>query len=131
MKRSDHMQEEIAKIIKMVEEGKVSAEEASELINALKEEEVTSAPDKGYMGKKVKIRIHSEDKEKVRVNIPIRFVKWILKTGHGIASSIPEARAYADDIDMDVLMHAIDNGIDGKIIDLDTEEGESIAIYIE
>src|SRR5699024_2570663 len=126
-----HMQDEIAKIIKMVEEGKVSAEEASELINALKEDEETHIPDKEYMGKKVKIRIRSEDKEKVRVNIPIRFVKWILKTGHGVASSIPEAKAYADDIDLDVVMHAIDNGIDGKIIDLDTEDGESIAVYIE
>jgi len=125
------MQDEIAKIIKMVEEGKVSAEEASELINALKEDEETHIPDKEYMGKKVKIRIRSEDKEKVRVNIPIRFVKWILKTGHGVASSIPEAKAYADDIDLDVVMHAIDNGIDGKIIDLDTEDGESIAVYIE
>lgn len=125
------MQEEIAKIINMVEEGKISSEEASELISALKEDDVTSTPDKAYMGKKVKIRIRSEGKEKVRVNIPIRFVKWILKTGHGIASSIPEAKAYADDIDMDVVMHAIDNGIDGKIIDMDTEDGESIAVYIE
>lgn len=125
------MQEEIAKIITMVEEGKVSSEEASELINALKEDEHAGDEGKSYMGKKLKIRISSEEKEKVRVNIPIRLVKWVLKTGHGIASSIPEAKAYADDIDMDIVMQAIDNGIDGKIMDLDTEEGDSIAIYIE
>ena len=125
------MQEEIAKIITMVEEGKVSSEEASELINALKEDEHAEDQGKSYMGKKLKIRISSDDKEKVKVNIPIRLVKWVLKTGHGIASSIPEAKAYADDIDMDVVMQAIDNGIDGKIMDLDTEEGDSIAIYIE
>src|SRR5690625_2645108 len=113
----------------MVEEGKVSSEEASELINALKEDEHAGDEGKSYMGKKLKIRISSE--EKVRVNIPIRLVKWVLKTGHGIASSIPEAKAYADDIDMDIVMQAIDNGIDGKIMDLDTEEGDSIAIYIE
>ncbi len=125
------MQEEIAKIITMVEEGKVSSEEASELINALKEDEHAGDEGKTYLGKKLKIRISSEEKEKVRVNIPIRLVKWVLKTGHGIASSIPEAKAYADDIDMDIVMQAIDNGIDGKIMDLDTEEGDSIAIYIE
>ena len=125
------MQEEIAKIITMVEEGKVSSEEAGELINALKEDEHAGDKGKSYMGKKLKIRISSEEKEKVRVNIPIRLVKWVLKTGHGIASSIPEAKAYADDIDMDIVMQAIDNGIDGKIMDLDTEEGDSIAIYIE
>lgn len=125
------MQEEITKIIRMVEDGKVSSEEASELISALKEDRTTSTPSDGYMGKSVKIRIRSDNKDIVRVNIPIRFVKWILKTGHGIASSIPEAKAYANDIDMDVVMHAIDHGIEGKIIDLDTEEGESITVYIE
>lgn len=125
------MQEEIAKIIRMVEEGKVSSEEASELINALKEDEHAENQGKQYMGKKLKIRISSEKKEKVKVNIPIRLVKWVLKTGHSIASSIPEAKAYADDIDMNVVMQAIDNGIDGKIMDLDTEEGDNIAIYIE
>lgn len=125
------MQEEIAKIIAMVEEGKISSEEASELINALKEDQHGGDQSSSYMGKKLKIRISSDEKEKVRVNIPIRFVKWILKTGHGIASNIPEAKAYADDIDMDVVMHAIDNGIDGKIMDLDTEEGDSIVIYID
>src|SRR5690625_3254986 len=94
------MQEEIAKIITMVEEGKVSSEEAGELINALKEDEHAGDKGKSYMGKKLKIRISSEEKEKVRVNIPIRLVKWVLKTGHGIASSIPEAKAYADDIEI-------------------------------
>lgn len=125
------MQDEITKIIKMVEEGKVTSEEANDLIKALKEDDTARPANKSYMGKKVKIRVRSGNKENVRVNIPIRFVKWILKTGHGIASSIPEAKRYTDDINMDVLMHAIDNGIDGKIIDVDTEEGESIAVYIE
>ena len=128
------MQEEISKIIQMVEAGKISSEDASELINALKEEETdhaTSTNDKGFMAKSVKFRIRSEGKDNVNISIPIGFVKWILKTGHGIASSIPEAKAYADDIDMDVVMHAIDHGMEGQIIDLETEEGESVAVYIE
>lgn len=125
------MQDEMIRIIQMVEEGKISSEEASELISALKEDDDTNSSEKNYMGKHVKIRIGSANKEKVRVNIPIRFVKWILKTGYGIASSIPEAKAYAEDIDMDLVLQAIDNGVEGKIIDLDTEEGESIAVYIE
>lgn len=128
------MQEEISRIVTMVEEGKISSEEASALIAALKEEdeeEALPAPEKGYLKKHLKIRISSDEKENVRVNIPLRFVKWLLKTGHGIASSIPEARAYADDIDLDKVLHAIDHGFTGNIIDLDTEEGERILISIE
>jgi len=128
------MQEEITKIIQMVEDGKVSSEEASKLISALNEDKEASesSTSKGaYMGKSVKINIHSQGKEAVNMRIPIRFVKWILKTGHGFASAIPEAKAYVDDIDMDAVMAAIDQGAEGKIIDMETEEGDSIAVYIE
>lgn len=128
------MQEEISKIITMVEEGKLASDEASALIAALKEgdqEGPVSAPEKGYLKKHLKVRIHSGEKENVRVNIPLRFVKWLLKTGHGIATSIPEAKAYADDINLDDILYAIDHGFTGNIIDLDTEEGERIVISIE
>lgn len=128
------MQEEIARIIHMVEEGKINSEEASKLISALNEDKEpaeTSTSKSTYMKKSVKINIRSEDKETLNVSVPIRFVKWILKTGHGIASAIPEAKAYVDDIDMNAVMDAIDHGAEGKIIDMDTEEGDSIAVYIE
>src|SRR5699024_8696811 len=124
-------QDEMIRIIQMVEEGKISSEEASELISALKEDDDTNSSEKNYMGKHVKIRIGSANKEKVRVNIPIRYVKWILKTGYGIASSIIEAKLYIKDNGVNLVIKEIDNGVEGKIIDLDREEGESIAVYIE
>lgn len=126
------MKDEIAKIIEMVQEGKITSDEAGELISALKEEsesKVTSS--NNYLGKMLKIRVKSETQENVRVNIPIRLVKFLLKMGHGIASQIPEAKAYLEDIDLDLVMHAIDNEMEGKIVDIQSEEGETVEIYIE
>jgi len=124
------MKDEIAKILAMVEEGKITSEEASELIDTMKSE-TKSTPSKSYLGKMLKIRVKSDTKENVRVNVPIRLVRFLLKMGHGIASQIPEAQQYADEIDVDMLLDAIDNEIEGKIVDVQSDDGETVEIYIE
>src|SRR5699024_8031147 len=129
------MKEEIRRIMQMVEEGKLSSDEATELMNALNEPpeqtKETEETNRSYMGRSLKIRIKEKDKERVLLNIPIKFVKLVLKTGHGIAQAIPDAKPYIEDIDFNVVMQAIDNHETGKIIDLTTEEGEEITLYIE
>lgn len=127
------MKEEVKRIMQMVEEGKIGSDEATELMGALNgsEKSEDTSSEQSYMGRSVKIRIKEEDKERVRLNIPIKFVKWVLKTGHGIAQAVPDAKPYIEDIDLDVVMDAIDNHETGKIIDLTTEEGQEITIYIE
>ncbi len=128
------MKDEIAKIIDMVQEGKVTSEEAGELIAAIKAEpdpEVLPTSSKSYLGKMLKIRIQSQTDDNVKVNIPIRLVKFLLKMGHGIASHIPESQKYVNDIDLDLVMHAIDNEMEGKIVDIKSEDGDIVEIYIE
>src|SRR5690625_5230264 len=102
------MKNEISRIIAMLQEGKISAEEAEQLISAVKEPE-TNDTDKGttksFLGKMLKVRVSAEEKDNVVVNIPIKIVKIALKMGHGIAWSIPEAKAYVEDIDLDLIMH--------------------------
>src|SRR5699024_9046699 len=97
----------------MVEEGTISYDEDTELVNAVNEPTAqtreTEEMNRSYMGRSLKIRIKEKDKERVRLNIPIKFVKWVLKTGHGIAQAIPDAKPYIEDIDLNVVMQAIDN----------------------
>jgi len=127
------MKGEIAKIIAMVQEGKIDADEAGELISALKSDQTDSAPPKSsnYLGRTLKIRIQSDEQENVNVNVPVKLIKGLLKMGHGIAANIPQAKKYADDIDIDLLISAIDNEITGKIIDVKSDDGESVEVYIE
>ena len=124
------MKDEIAKIIAMVQEGKIDASEAGELISALKEEGAPKSTE-NYLNKMFKVRISSETRDNVNVNIPIKLVKTLLKMGHGIASNIPQASKYADDIDVDLILKAIDNEIDGKIVDVKSSNGDIVAVYIE
>src|SRR5690625_1646294 len=88
------MKDEITRIIDMVQEGKLTSDEGSELISALKDEpETPKTSSKHYLDKMVKIRVKSDsENNNIRVNIPIRLVKFLLKAGHGIASHIPEAK---------------------------------------
>ena len=126
------MKEEIAKILAMMEEGKIDADKAAELINLLKEkEEVYEQKSSGYLDKILKIRVVSEKNDNVNINLPIKLVKAVLKAGHGIAVSVPEADKYVKDIDIDLLLEAIDNELDGKIVDIKSANGDTVAVFIE
>jgi hypothetical protein len=127
------MSEEIKRVLKMVEEGKMGGDEAAELIEALKKEPAAKkkTPSKSYLDKMLKIRVYSEDRDQVNVNVPIRFVRTMLKLGQGIAVNIPQAKEYASEIDMDVIIEAIDNEVEGKIVDIQTSSGEIVSVYIE
>jgi len=127
------MSEEIKRVLKMVEEGKMSGDEAAELIEALKEKPAvkTKSPSKSYLDKMLKVRVYSDDKDQVNVNVPVRFVRTMLRLGQGIAGNVPAAKEYVADIDMDVIIEAIDNEMEGKIVDIKSSTGEIVAVYIE
>lgn len=128
------MKEDISSVLKMLQEDKISSEEAEELISAIKEAPQENASPKkssSFFGKMLKVRIKSAEKENVNVTVPVKIVKTVLKMGHGIAAAIPQAREYIEDIDMNEVIDALENGVEGKIVDIQSDEGETIEIYIE
>src|SRR5690625_2887273 len=127
------MSEEIKRVLKMVEEGKMAGDEAAELIDALKDEPAakSKSPSKSYLAKMLKVRVYSDERDQINVNVPVRFVRTMLKLGQGIAGNIPAAKEYASEIDMDVIIEAIDNEMEGKIVDIQSSTGEIVAVYIE
>ncbi|MDI3546691.1 MAG: hypothetical protein PWR10_343 [Halanaerobiales bacterium] len=73
------MNEERIRILKMLEEGKISVEEADELLNTL-----NAAPEKEREVKKgkarfIKILVDEEGEEKVDISIPFSLAKTALK----------------------------------------------------
>lgn len=125
------MKEEIAKVLSMMEQGKIDAEKASELIALLKEKETAPSKKSSYLNKTLKIRIHSEDNDRVNVNLPIRLFQVLVKAGYGIASNIPEAQKYMNDLDIELILEAIDNELEGQIVDIETGSGDKVAVFIE
>ena len=129
------MNDEISRVLTMVEEGKLEKEKAVELINVLQGNSMpvdlnkkTSTP---YLDKILKIRVTSEEGDNVNVNLPIKLVKAVLKVGTSIAERIPEAEKYVKDINIDLLIEAIENELDGQIVDITSAKGEKVHVVIE
>ncbi|MGG3890808.1 SHOCT-like domain-containing protein [Metabacillus fastidiosus] len=129
------MSDEISRILTLVEEGKIDKEKASELINILQSkdqpEPVTIKKEVPYGNKMLKIRVTSEEGDNVNVNLPINLVKAVLKVGTSIAEKIPEVEKYVKDINVDLLIEAIENELDGQIVDITSANGDKVFVVIE
>ncbi|KMY32176.1 hypothetical protein ACZ11_08470 [Lysinibacillus xylanilyticus] len=129
------MKEEISRVLTMVQEGKIDADKASELIQVLKEKAETEdnlleKPTK-YLDKTLKVRVVSAENDNVMVNLPLKLVKVVLMAGHSIAASIPQSEKYVKDIDINLIIEAIENELDGQIVDIKSANGDTVSVIIE
>jgi len=120
--------EERLQILKMIEEGKITAEEGARLLSALGKKQPT-APSSGGGSSARWFRVRVSDaatgKNKVNVNIPMGLVNVGLRMG---ARFIPEDAG----IDLEELSEQIRSGAHGKIVEVNDEEsGEHVEIFIE
>jgi hypothetical protein len=129
------MKDEISRVLTLVEEGKIDKDKAGELINALQGKDqpelVTIKKEVPYGNKMLKIRVNSSEGDNVNVNLPINLVKAVLKVGTNVAERIPEAAKYVKDINVDLLIEAIENELDGQIIDITSANGDKVFVVIE
>ncbi len=119
--------EERMKILKMIEEGKVSAEEGAKLLAALASANRPTGGLSASGAKWLRVRVtdvHS-GRSKATVQIPISLMEAGMKIGAHFAPEI-------DGVNMDELMEALRTGMTGKIIDVtDDEDGEHVEIFVE
>ncbi|MCM3600981.1 hypothetical protein M3175_09580 [Robertmurraya korlensis] len=129
------MSDEISRVLTMVEEGKLNKEKAAELIGVLQgkdnQVDLNKRTADSYLNKMLKIRVTSEDGDNVNVNLPIKLIKAVLKVGTNIAKMIPESEKYVKDIDVELLIEAIDNELDGQIVDVTSAKGDKVLVIIE
>ncbi|MFW5941456.1 MAG: SHOCT-like domain-containing protein [Chloroflexota bacterium] len=122
--------EERMQILRMIEEGKISAGEGAELLRALDKKDSTAAaePLRGASQARwfrVRITDLSTGRNKVNVNIPMGLVNVGMKMGARFAPDM-------DGVDYDQLMEAIRSGKQGKVIDItDSDDRERIEIFVE
>jgi hypothetical protein len=123
------MNENISKILKMVQEGKLDAEKAAELIEAINSKE-ESKEIKPRTEKMLKIKVITADEgEKVNVKFPIKFIKASLKAFGKMPINIEGDEE--NKIDVQAIADAIENDIDGKIVECCTKKGDNVEIVIE
>jgi hypothetical protein len=129
------MDEERKRILRMIEEGRLSAEEGARLLDALDAggEKNVHGPTAGSTtegGKTLHIRVFDgiSGREKVNMNVPIGLAKMV-------SAFIPESqRANIEQhgIRIEEVLRAVENGEIGKVVDIqDHNTGEEIEISIE
>jgi len=130
--------EENLKILRMIEERRITAEQGAQLLAAGNKpaseiaafskpaEEVAAAPKTGkWRYFRVLITDTASGKVRTSVTLPLSLVKWGLKVGGQFS---PEVKG----IDVDELSDIINSETNGKLVDvMDDEDGEHVEIFIE
>lgn len=133
------MREDKVKILKMLEEGKIKAEDAVRLLEALESSEKPAGK-----AKCLRIRVYEKDKDepKVKVNLPFSLLRLFTRIGkfkEKIPSKVQE-RLIEKGIELDKgglenLDELIEETAAGGRVTIadviDDEDGEKVEIYIE
>lgn len=123
------MKEEVSKILKMVEEGKIDSEKAAELIESLNNSEsIKQLKVTENVEKMLKVKVLSATKDTVNVNVPVNFLKAI---GNAVNNIKIPGVSEQEGIDIRMIMDAIDSGLEGKIVDVKSSNGDIVEVSIE
>lgn len=125
------MKEETLKVLKMVEEGKLSSEKASELLAAMDVNEKAITTSESYNKKVLRIKVDSVDGDKVNVNLPVSVITTIVKaTGKLPVNINGDSSIDAEQLTQTVIS-ALENEVAGEIVDIKSADGDIIKIVIE
>jgi hypothetical protein len=128
----DTLTEERMQVLRMIQEGKITAEQGAKLLAALKASatrasagQVAGSDIPGSAGKWFRVRVTDlrTGKRKAVINIPLRLVDVGLKLG---------ARFGTSNIDVTEIVSAIKSGAVGRIADVeDDKAAEKVEIFID
>ncbi len=123
--------EERMKILKMIEDGKLTAEDGAKLLAALSEGRRGSSAQAGGRGAgaghwlRIRVTDIATGRSKASVQIPLGLIDAGMKIGAHFAPEV-------EGVDMSNVMAAVRSGMTGKIIDVtDDEDGEHVEMYVE
>lgn len=123
--------EEKKRILKMIEDGKLSLEEAIKLLEALDSDIVPKEKNNDFFdidksnskGKMIYIRVKSSDGDKVKVNIPVEFIKIA-------GGSFNNFNLEKYNINLEELITVVESGFEGRIVEVDSECGDRVVVEI-
>ena len=126
--------DERMQILKMIQDGKISAEEGAKLLQALStgtkadKQRPPAPPTPGGSDARwfrVRVTDLGSGKNKVSVNIPMGLVNVAMRMGARFAPNV-------ENVNYEEMAAAIKSGATGKVIDVtDEESGERVEIFVE
>ncbi len=119
--------DERIRILRLVESGNVTAEEAARLLDTLEVKQEHTDERKRSRNRIVRVRVTNlaNNRQKANVTVPVSLIDVGLRLATRL---VPQIRGSA----LEDLLHAIESGSTGRLLDLqDLEEGERVEIYAE
>ncbi len=119
------MEDDKLRILRLLEEKKITAEEAERLLSA-----VASSESPAGRNRFIKLKVVDKESGKTRVNItvPMALVRWGMK----MAPREAKAKIEEHEIDFKLVSDALEKGLTGKIVDVDDEDkGEHVEVWLE
>jgi hypothetical protein len=120
------MNEEIKRILKLLEEGKVNSGQAADLIEAIKENGRAGETEKPG-DKSLKINVFRNGRNKLNFTVPLRFARAILRA----TGKLPVKIEGIKEVDLNMLKDAIEKEAPGKILSVNSHEGHNVEMIIE
>lgn len=123
------MSDDRLRILEMISSKTITAQEGAELLKAVDQadNQLKVQPKKNAF-KMFKVKVLSAAGDKVNVQIPIEFARVALKSGKGFMK-IDQIEDF--DLDVDAILDMIDSGVLGKIVDVESANGDLVEIVIE
>lgn len=78
----------------------------------------------------LRIKVLSSDGDKVRVNLPFALLRALSGTGMDIAASFSGMESLKG-IDMDKILTLVENGTVGKLVEVESADGDTVEIVVE
>lgn len=133
------MKEEMKKILRMVEQNKITIEEAESLMDAISSDRDETYEDtdaqitkkaQSQEGKFLRVRVAEDGVEKVQVNVPLALVEVGLKMGMKIGPQFSPEMEKIKDIDFNELLDAIRQGASGKLVEV-RDGSDLVEVYVD
>lgn len=119
--------DERMRILKMIEDKQITAEEGVRLLEALRASRETAPTGETARPRWLRVRVtdRASGKPKVNVNIPVGLLDIGLKMGARFAPDM-------NGLDLKAIQEAIQGGMQGRIIEVDDEkDDERVEIFVE
>lgn len=78
----------------------------------------------------LRMRVNSADGDKVRINLPVPLLRILSESGADIAAQYSGVDALKG-IDMGKILELVENGTVGKLVEVESAEGDTVEIVVE
>ena len=78
----------------------------------------------------LRIKINSVAGDKIRVNLPVGLIRALSSSGLVVTGSLGNSDALKD-IDWEKILQLVENGTVGKIVEMESKDGDTVEIVVE